>query len=57
MTVLTLARDSHKHKLNLEKLLNTLDLEAATNEIPEETFDFAGMLDSKILQKLSNRMR
>ncbi len=51
MTVLTLARDSHKHRLNLEKLLKTLDLEAPTNEIPEETFDFAGMLDSKILQK------
>ena len=51
MTVLTLAKDSHLHRLNLEKLLKTLDLEAPTNEIPEGTFDFTGMLDSEILQK------
>jgi hypothetical protein len=51
MTVLTLARDSHLHRLNLEKLLKTLALEAPTNEIPEGTFDFEGMLDSEILQK------
>jgi hypothetical protein len=50
-TVLTLARESYMHRLNLEKLLKTLDLEAPTNEIPEGTFDFTGMLDSEILQK------
>ena len=52
MTVLTLAMDSHKHMLNLEKLLKRLGLEAPTNEIPEVTFDFEGMLDSEMLQKL-----
>jgi len=51
-TTLTLARDSHKHRLDLEKLLETLDLEAPTNEIPEGTFDFVGMFDSEILQKI-----
>jgi len=50
-TVLTLARESHVHRLNLEKLLKTLGLEAPTNEIPEGVFDFAGMLDSEMLQK------
>jgi hypothetical protein len=51
MLTLTLARDSHMHRLNLEKLLKTLGLEAPTNEIPEGTFDFTGMLDSEILQQ------
>lgn len=51
MTVLTLVRDSHKHRLNLEKLLKTLGLEAPTKEIPEKIFDFTGMLDAEILQK------
>jgi hypothetical protein len=51
MTVLTLARDSHKHRFNLEKLLKILGLKAPTSEIPEGTFDFAGMLDSEILRK------
>ena len=51
MTVLTLAMDSHGHRLNLEKLLKKLGLEAPTNEIPEVTFDFEGMLDSEVLQK------
>ena len=46
MTILTLARDSHRHRLNLEELLQKLGLEAPTNEIPEVTFDFDGMLDS-----------
>ena len=41
-TVLSLARDSHKYRLDLEKLLETLNLEAATNEIPDATFDFGG---------------
>jgi len=50
-TVLTLARESYVHRLNLEKLLKTLDLEAPTNEIPEGTFDFTGMLDLEMLQK------
>ena len=51
-TVLTLARESYIHRLNLEKLMKTLDLEAPTNEIPEEVFDFAGMLDSEVVQKI-----
>jgi hypothetical protein len=51
MLALTLARDSHLHRLNLENLLKTLGLEAPTNEIPEGTFDFTGMLDSEILQQ------
>jgi len=51
-TVLTLARDSHKHRLDLEKLLKKLNLEAPTDEIPEETFDFDGMMDMEILQKI-----
>ena len=51
-TVLTLARDSHKHRLELEKLLKKLNLESATDEIPEELFDFKGMLDVEIHQKI-----
>ena len=50
-TILTLARESHLHRLNLEKLLKTLGLEAPTNEIPEGTFDFASMVDSEMLRK------
>ena len=51
-TVLALARDSHEHRLKLENLLEKLDLEAPTNEIPDVTFDFDGMLDAEILQKI-----
>jgi rubrerythrin len=51
-TVLTLARDSHKHRLELEKLLKSLNLDAPNDEIPEETFDFEGMMDMEILQKI-----
>ena len=51
-TVLTLARESYMHRLNLEKLLKTLNLEAPTNEIPDGNFDFTGMLDLEILQKI-----
>ena len=51
-TVLTLARESYMHRLNLEKLLKTLGLEAPTNEIPKETFDFEGMLDLEAIQKI-----
>jgi len=50
-TVLTLVSDSHKHRLNIEKLLKTLGLEAPTSEIPEKVFDFTGMLDSEMLQE------
>ena len=50
--VLTLARESYAHRLDLEKLLKTLDLEMPTNEIPEGVFDFAGMLDSEVVQKI-----
>lgn len=51
-TVLTLARDSHKHRLGLEKILKKLNLDSVTDEIPEETFNFKGMLDMEILQKI-----
>jgi rubrerythrin len=47
-----LARDSHKHRLELEKLLKSLNLDAPTDEIPEETFDFEGMMDMEILQRI-----
>jgi hypothetical protein len=50
--VLTLARDSYNHRLNIEKLLKTLNLEDPTNEIPDEFFDFTGMLDSEAIQKI-----
>ena len=51
-TVLLLARDSYKHRLDLEKLLEMLHLEFSTNEFPDEPFDFEGMLDSEILYKI-----
>jgi hypothetical protein len=51
-TVLVLARDSYKHRLDLEQLLNTLHLELPTSELPDETFDFEGMLDSEILYRI-----
>ncbi|PVX26008.1 MAG: hypothetical protein CW691_02945 [Candidatus Bathyarchaeum sp.] len=51
-TVLTLARESHKHRLDLEQLLETLHLKSPTDEIPEATFDFEGMLDAEILQRI-----
>ena len=51
-TVLTLARDSYTHRLNLEKLLKSLNLEAPTNEIPDGVFDFTGMLDSEAIHKI-----
>ncbi|PVX26981.1 MAG: hypothetical protein CW716_04620 [Candidatus Bathyarchaeum sp.] len=51
-TVLTLARESYTHRLNLEKLLKSLNLEATTNEIPDGVFDFTGMLDSEAIQKI-----
>ena len=43
------------HRFDLEKLLETLNLEAATNEIPDAKFDFGGMLDAEILQKIIAR--
>ena len=50
--VLVLARDSHRHRLNLEKLLKILNLEPTTNEIPDVTFDFEEMVDGEILQRI-----
>ena len=47
-----MARESYNHRLNLEKLLDTLNLEAPTDEIPEGVFDFAGMLDLEAIQKI-----
>ena len=52
LTVLTLAKESYTHRINLEKLLKTLGLEVSTNEIPEVTFDFVDMLPSEILLKI-----
>ncbi len=52
LTVLTLARESHAHRLNLEKLLKILGLEMPTNEIPEVTFEFEGVLPSEMLSKI-----
>ena len=52
LTVLTLAKESHVHKLNLEKLITILGLEAPTNEIPEITFDFVGLLPSEMLLRI-----
>ena len=51
-TVLTLARESQKHRLSLEKLLKRLGLKAPEDEILERTFDFEGMLDSEVLSKI-----
>ena len=52
LTVLTLARESHVHRLNLEKILKILGLDVPTNEIPEVTFEFEGMLPSEMLLKI-----
>ncbi|MEJ2242661.1 MAG: hypothetical protein P8Y18_11060 [Candidatus Bathyarchaeota archaeon] len=52
--ILTLARESYQHRLNLEKLLKKLGLEAPTNEIPKPDFDLNGLLHSEILQKIVN---
>ena len=51
-TVLTLARESYNHRLDLEKLLKTLNLEAPKTEIPEGVFDFAGILDLEAIQRI-----
>ncbi len=51
-TVLTLARESQKHRLSLEKLLKRLGLKAPKDEILERAFDFEGMLDSEVLSKI-----
>ena len=51
-TVLTLARESHKHRIDLEKLLKTLNMDGPTDEIPEENFNFEGLMDVEILQKI-----
>ena len=51
-TVLTLARESYTHRLNLENLLKTLNLEMPTNEIPNGVFDFTDMLDMEAMQKI-----
>jgi rubrerythrin len=50
--VLTLARDSYKHRLDLEELIKKLNLEPASDEITDENFDFQGMMDEEILQKI-----
>jgi hypothetical protein len=51
-TVLVLARDSYKHRLDIEQLLKKLHFELPTSELPDETFDFEGMLDSEILYRI-----
>jgi hypothetical protein len=50
-TVLILAQESYQHRLNLEKILKKLGLDAPTNEIPEISFDFNGLFYSEILEK------
>jgi len=45
------------HRLDLEKLLETLNLEAATNEIPDATFDFGGCLTRRYSKKLLHRTK
>ena len=50
--VLSLVRDSYQHRLELEKLLKMLEFGAPTDELPGESFNFNGMLDSEILQKI-----
>jgi len=51
-TVLTLARESYTHRLNLENLLKTLNLEMPTNEMSDGVFDFTGMLGMETIQKI-----
>jgi rubrerythrin len=51
-TILTLARDSQNHRLKLEKLFKTLNLETPTNEMHESDFDFTGKCDAEILQEV-----
>ncbi|MEJ2281619.1 MAG: hypothetical protein P8X97_06905, partial [Candidatus Bathyarchaeota archaeon] len=53
-TILTLAKESYQHRLNLEELLKRFGLEAPTNEIPKPDFDLNGLLHSEILQKIVN---
>jgi len=50
--LLTLARDSQKHRLDLEMMLRKLGLAAPTTEIGDSQFDFDGMKDAEILQKI-----
>jgi len=50
--LLTLARDSQKHRLDLEMMLSKLGLAAPTTEIGDSQFDFNGMMDEEILQKI-----
>jgi rubrerythrin len=50
--ILKLAKESQKHKLDLEKLLEKLNLEYPKIEIPSQSFDFENMLDIEILQRI-----
>ena len=52
MTILTLAKESQKHRLDLEKLLVRLALKPPTKEISEKSFDFENMFDIEILQRI-----
>ena len=54
-TILTLGRDSQKHRLALEKLLETLNLEAPSNEMREGNFDFTGKHDAEILREIAKQ--
>ena len=51
-TVLTLARESYTHRLDLENLLKALKLEMPTNEMSDGVFDFTGMVDMEAIQKI-----
>jgi hypothetical protein len=52
-TVLTLAKDSHNHRLNLEEILKDLDLEAPREEIDRSEFRFEGKDSMLILQDVA----
>ena len=54
-TILTLGRDSQKHRLALEKLLKTLNIESPTNKMVEGNFDFSDKHDSETLQEIAKQ--
>ena len=50
-----MARDSEKHKLALEKLLKTLKLDAPSNEVFGDNFDFTSKHDIGILREIAEQ--
>lgn len=53
--ILTLGMDSENHRLALEKLLETLNLEVPTEIMLEGKFDFSGCYDAEILRKIAEQ--